>query len=85
MLRSARSVLLASIVIPPLGFVLLWLRPGARLSGKLLGSAAIAGWSVAYLVLFFGLRFQLDGSGSRPRPTFYNPEAHYAELERNRA
>jgi outer membrane protein assembly factor BamB len=40
---------------------------------------------VAYLALFFGLRFELDGSGSRPRAKFFRREAHYAQLERNRA
>jgi len=65
--------------------VLLWLRAGTGLWKKLAGSALIAGWSVAYLMIFFGLRFQLDGSGIRPLPTFTNRESHYAELERNRA
>ena len=84
MLRSAWSVLLAVVILPPLGFVLLWLRAGTRISRKLLGSLAIASWTVAYLVLFFGLRLQRDGSGI-PQPTFYDKEAHYAEVERSRA
>ena len=85
MLRSTRFVLLASLILPPAGLVLLWLRSGDRLGRKILGSALIACWGVAYLALFFGLRFPLDGSGLRPIPTFKNREAHYAELERNRA
>jgi outer membrane protein assembly factor BamB len=84
MRQSAWSVLLAAVILPPLGFVLLWLRPGTRFSRKLLGSLAIASWTVAYLTLFFGLKFQRDGSGI-PHPTFYDKEAHYAHLERSRA
>ena len=78
-------VLLAALVFPPAGIVLLMLRTRTRLWAKLAGSALIAGWSVAYLMLFFGLRFQLDGSGVRPLPTFENRVAHYAELQRSRA
>src|ERR1700682_6050806 len=85
MIRSVWSLLLASVVLPPVGIVLLWLRPRARIWTKLAGSALIAGWSVAWLMLFFGLRFQLDGSGVRPLPTFDNRVAHEAELERSRA
>jgi outer membrane protein assembly factor BamB len=85
MLRSPWSVPIASLIFPPAGIVLLWLRAGERLWTKLAGSALIAGWCVAYLMLFFGLRFQVDGSGIRPIPTFDNRESHYADLERNRA
>jgi hypothetical protein len=85
MLQSAWSVALAAVVLPPAGFVLLWLRSGAGVWKKVAGSALIAGWSVAWMMLFFGLRFQLDGSGIRPVPNFYNRESHYSELERSRA
>jgi outer membrane protein assembly factor BamB len=85
MLRSIWPFVLASLVFPPAGLVLLWLRPGIRLGRKIMNSVVIAVWGVAYLVLFFGLHFQLDGSGMRPILTFYNREAHYANLERNRA
>ena len=70
MLRSVGSVLLASIVLPPVGLVLLWLRSGTRAMSEAARLGAIAGWTVGYLVLFFGLHFQLDGSGYFPRPVF---------------
>src|SRR5258706_8094546 len=60
------------------------MRPG-RLPRKIFDSALISAWGVAYFVLFFGLRFKLDGSGMWPIPTFENQEAHYAEVERSRA
>jgi outer membrane protein assembly factor BamB len=85
MLQSVWSVLLASLVLPPVGVVLLWLRSGTRVWKKIAGSALIAGWSVGWLMLFFGLRFQVDGSGMRAHPIFYNRDAHYSELERSRA
>jgi outer membrane protein assembly factor BamB len=85
MLQSVWSVVLAAVVFPPAGFVLLWLRSGQRVWKKLAGSVLIAGWSVGWMMLFFGLRFQLDGSGVRPLPIFYNRESHYSELERSRA
>jgi outer membrane protein assembly factor BamB len=84
MLQSAWFVLLASALLPPAGLVLLWLRSGTHTKSKIMGSMAIAVWSVAYLMLFFGLRFPLDGSGMRPIPTFGSPESHYSQLERSR-
>src|SRR5262245_54703670 len=85
MLQSVWLVLLASALLPPAGLVLLWLRSRTRMKHKIMGSAFIAIWSVPYLMLFFGLRFPLDGSGMRPIPTFGRPESHYAQLERSRS
>jgi outer membrane protein assembly factor BamB len=76
---------LAAILAPPLGIVMLWMRRGTGVLKKICGSLAIAAWGVAALVLFFGLRFELDGSGVRPMFKIRRIEAHYAELEQNRA
>src|SRR5258707_525759 len=84
MLQSLWFVLLASVLLPPAGLVLLWLRSGIRIKDKVFGSTVIAVWSVAYLMFFFGLRFPLDGSGMRPIPTFGTRESHYSQLERSR-
>src|SRR5438046_1353863 len=84
MLQSTWFVFLASLALPPAGFILLWLRKGIRVKDKIFGSIVVAAWSVAYLMLFFGLRFPLDGSGMVPIPTFYKPEAHYAQIEKSR-
>ncbi len=80
---SNRSILLASTVFPPAGLVLLWLRSDTGLMRKLLGSFLITAWGVAYLVLFFGLRYRLNGGGT-PIPVFDRKESQYAELERSR-
>src|SRR5580698_8051817 len=85
MLGSYWTVLMASLVFPPAGLALLWRRPGTRLRTKLLDSIPICCWGVGYLMLFFGLKFQFDGSGMRLHPVFFNRESHYAELERDRA
>src|SRR5947207_6077468 len=85
MLQSIWTLLLATAILPPVGLVLLWRRSGMLLKDRVLGSAIIAVWTVGYLSLFFGLTFQMDGSGTLPRPIFYKPDAHYARLERNRA
>jgi outer membrane protein assembly factor BamB len=85
MLQSTWFFLLAAAILPPAGFVLIWLRSGWRLSRRLFGSVVVAFWTVAYLMLFFGLQFQMDGSGMWPIARFYNRDAHDAQLERNRA
>ena len=85
MLQSIWFVLLASVLVPPAGLALLWVRSGARIKDKIFGSTVIAVWSVAYLMLFFGLRLPMDGSGMRPIPTFGSPESHYTQLERSRS
>src|ERR1700755_3619385 len=78
-------LLLAAILAPPGGIGMLWIRKGLGVFKKILGSLAIAAWSVAALVLFFGLRFELDGSGVRPMVKMQRIEAHYAAIEQSRA
>ena len=84
MLRSKWSVFLASLVLPPAGCVLIWLRSGVRTWDKIVWATVLVAWSAVYLMLFFGLRFPLDGSGMRPIPTFGTPESHYSRLEQSR-
>ncbi len=84
-LSSYWSVLIASLLFPPAGLVLLWLRAGTPFRRKLMDSILICCWGIGYLVLFFGLRFQADGSGVPLHPVFYNRESHDAELERDPA
>ena len=61
------------------------MRSDTRLLRKLLGSVLIAGWSVAYLALFFGLHMTLRWQWFLSEAGFLNKEAHFAELERSRA
>ncbi len=49
------------------------------------GALAVAGVGVFTLRTFFGLRVELAGSGTRPMFSFYKPEQHFTNLERQRA
>jgi outer membrane protein assembly factor BamB len=53
-----------------------------KIAGCIVLLSAAAGF---YLVRFQGLRVERDGSGWKPVLSFYRPEQHYAEIERNRA
>jgi outer membrane protein assembly factor BamB len=74
-----------SVLFPPAGLILLWARSGTRIGKKLLGSLGIAVLSVAYLHLFFGIRVEVDGSGTFPIVSLYKAESHFEELEQSRA
>lgn len=78
--RSLPALLLASVLLPPLGLILLWSNPKADKQAKLVGSLCIALLGAGYLYLFIGTGFT---SGMFVR----NPEAdaHYSALERHRA
>ncbi len=73
----------ASLVLPPAGLALLWLRKGTGVFRKSLGSLAIVIVGVAHLFLFYGLRMEFSG-GIRPVFTFQGGERHYRELEAHR-
>lgn len=62
--QSSLAILLAALVFPPVGLVLLWLRPRTGSFLKLTGTFAILAIGVFELFKFYGLRAQLDGSGA---------------------
>ncbi len=72
------------LLLPPLGLVLLWLRSGTPVLGRVLGSLAALGLTGLYLHLFFGLRMELDGTGRYPIFSFHDPAAHYEALVQSR-
>jgi outer membrane protein assembly factor BamB len=76
--RSLTVIILAVIVVPPLGLVLIWLRRDTETGKKLFGSLAALALGGLYLFLFFG------SSRFLARPDV-DSEAHYADLERQRA
>lgn len=85
-LYSWKTIVILSILFPPLGFVLIWLRPSTRLSRRILNSIYVSILAIFYLHRFAGLRIERDGSGMMPILTFQkSSEVNYAELERNRA
>ena len=77
-------ILAASLIFPPAGLTLLWLRKGTSAFRKSLGSLAIVLVAMAHLFLFYGLRLEFSG-GIRPVLTFQGGERHYRELEAHRA
>lgn len=73
--QSTKVIILASLLLPPVGLVLLWLNRDTETGKKVYGSLGIAALGAAYVYFFFG--------GSSVTPT--SSDAHYAELERQRA
>src|ERR1039457_4736355 len=76
-------ILGASLVFPPAGLILLWMRQGTSVLRKSLGSLAILVAGVAHLFLFYGLHMEFSG-GIRPVFSFQGGERHYPQLEAHR-
>ena len=76
-------ILGASLVFPPAGLILLWMRQGTSVLRKSLGSLAILVAGVAHLFLFYGLHMEFSG-GIRPIFSFQGGERHYRQLEAHR-
>jgi outer membrane protein assembly factor BamB len=74
----------ASLILPPVGLILLWMRKGTGVFRKCLCSLAIVAVAVAQLFLVYGMHVQLSG-GFRPLVSFQNVERHYQQLEAQRA
>lgn len=84
--NQAQSLpLLLSLIVPPLGLILLWKRYNGAFFKKLIGSLGLISISILYLHLFFDLHIEVDGSGIRPVFTFYRSESHYEEIEQSRS
>jgi outer membrane protein assembly factor BamB len=78
-------ILAASLILPPAGLVLLWLRKSLSVLKKALVSLPILGLAVAHLFLFYGLQMELLGSGMRPTFHFGGGAGRYRVLEESRA
>ena len=75
--RPMKALLIATILLPPVGLVMLWMRKDAGLGQKIFGSFAILILCASYLYVAYGAGFFARRDSSM--------EAHYAELERQRA
>ena len=71
--RSLAGLIAASVLLPPLGIVLLWMRRNSPIATKVGATLCIAALGAGYVFLFFQWR-----RGS-------NYEDHYAALEQHRA
>ncbi|MGA9772947.1 MAG: PQQ-binding-like beta-propeller repeat protein [Blastocatellia bacterium] len=74
--QSSKGIILLSLVLPPVGLLLLWLNRDLETGKKVYGSLGIAALGAFYVYMIFG------GSSVITPP---NSDAHYAELERQRA
>lgn len=74
--QSMKVLLVVTILLPPVGLVMLWMRKNTRTGEKIFASLAILAMSASYLYFAFS-------SGFFARRE--NMEDHYAELERQRA
>ena len=81
--RWARWV--SAIVLPPLGLVLLWMKPKGGLISKLIGTVFIAAIGSAMGFYLLDWHLELDGSGMMPMVRKGQPEANYQKLEESRA
>ncbi|HSB10251.1 MAG TPA: PQQ-binding-like beta-propeller repeat protein [Blastocatellia bacterium] len=75
--RSMAFLTIATILLPPLGLVLLWMRSDTETGKKVFASFAILILSASYLYFAYSRGFLV-----LPDPSL---EAHYAELEQQRA
>lgn len=73
---SVKALLLASVLLPPLGLVWLWRRSDIETGKKAFGSLGLALLSAAYILLIFGPSPFVGGGPA---------EDHYSELEQHRA
>lgn len=74
-------LVLICLVLPPLGIILLWMRPGTGIFRKLVFSAALGVLFVGHLFWFYGMHVELAGSAKRPIITFLDTESHYDKLD----
>lgn len=74
--QSMKLLLIVTILLPPVGLVMLWMRKNTAVGEKIFASLAILAISASYLYFAYA-------SGYFARHE--DMEAHYAELERQRA
>src|SRR2546428_10290456 len=87
------KVLIASVLLPPVGIAAWWLRPWSRgwfgrtmnLIGRVAVSFFLVGLTLFYLVKLGILHAELSGAGWQPIFSFHNPAADLQALETHRA
>ncbi len=79
--QQTAVLVLVCLVLPPLGIILLWMRPGMGIFRKLILSAALGVLFVGHLLWFYGMHVELAGSAKRPIITFLDTESHYNKLD----
>lgn len=89
--QSLGAVRVGTLLFPPAGLIMLWRSSQIGLGRKIFGTIGIAFYSLLYTALivfvlyrFFGLQFELRGSGM-PHLTFRKTLPDYDSLESSRA
>ncbi len=82
-LQTRTGMLLSALVLPPLGIVLLWMRPGSTIR-KVLTTLLLAGLTFGYLMAAGVVRYELAGSGAGVFFQFGTKEGQMEALERSR-
>jgi outer membrane protein assembly factor BamB len=83
--KTPLAVFVSSLIFPPAGLVLLWMRASPRAIAKLVLSGLIGVAGLGHLLFIYGLRMERDGSG---RPVFFSfgtRASRDERLERSRA
>lgn len=75
--QSMKVLLIVTILLPPVGLIMLWMRKNTAIGEKIFASLAILAMSASYLYFAYNRGWLTPRDG--------NMEAHYAELERQRA
>jgi len=82
------AVLVGSLIFPPAGLLLLWIRPWRGWKSLLLRPLATLGISILaliHLLNFYGMHAEPSGAGYAPIFTFRDPKKDQDELEKHRA
>jgi len=85
MWKSRVVQFVVGILIPPVGLWLAWFKSGWRWPRKVVATLGLAIWSVAAMMMFFGLRIELNGGMTSAMFSFYRPETHFQAIEKSRA
>src|SRR2546425_10728079 len=86
-----KRIRIASLLLPPLGLVLLWRSRDVRLGRKLLGSVGVLFYSILYAALIVGFLMLVGGleiewrGGFPPVLTFRKTKPNYESVEAHRA
>ena len=75
--QSMMLLLIVTILLPPVGLVMLWMRKDTAIGQKVFATLAIMAMCASFLYFAYAMGFF--------RPADPNMESHYAELERQRA
>ena len=83
--RKTAFLLLAGLLFPPLGIILLIARGDLGILTRIFGSLLLVAVGVVHIFYVYGMRVEMDGTGSRPIFSFGTKASHYNEIERSRA